>query len=382
MGMTGCRNCYVFQDCGGDELPIIRELGCANYSKKSGLVDSGDMNPAQEGKFWKFWDDVDGLRDYSTASLLAVDSTGLPTYIPLLQHPYAKHGRLLDARVVAIRLFEVLGRRKGGGYGPKYGSGSELRAAYSLRPGTDIILVGVDEDAPLEQFWAEHGVSGACESLVKLGLLGVTVPNYSFFTCVSRFQILRNRKRLLLAAERLSTAGVRVAPHLNANNESDWKFWKGFLLEHTEVNVVTVEFQTGARADEKFGRWTFDQLLALQDSVARPLRPFLIGAGRYYKEAAREFESFSVIDSRPFMFAMSRQIIFKSPLGRFILKKFPTGPGAPLHHLMEVNFRLYPAMLAAEVGECVPAEQDPRQLSWDLCTSTPYLISQPRAFGI
>src|SRR5207248_2056019 len=140
--------------------------------------------------------------------------------------------RPLAADVVALRLFQVVGLRRGGGYGPRFSTAIELRAAYRLSPGTRVILVGVDEDAPLERFWHHHRVHSVCEALAKLSL-EVTIPNYSFFTCVPRFQILRNRKRILLAAERLSRAGVRVAIHLNAITKADWAFWLTFLREHT-----------------------------------------------------------------------------------------------------------------------------------------------------
>ena len=267
--MTGCANCILLKQCGGHPLPIIRDLGCVNYADPARPVDTDDMNPLFEDRFWELWDDVDGLENHSIGQLRALEARGLPRYLPLFQNRYLRRSRLLDASVVALRFFDIVGKRKDGSYAPRYSTASALRTAYKLRQDTRILLVGVDNDGPLENFWAEHRMHPVCEELADLGLLGVTVPNFSYFTCVPRFQVLRNRKRMLLVAERLSNAGVRVSPHFNANSDGDWQFWLGFLREHPEVETVTMEFQTGARADATVGREAFDQLVALQEKLEK-----------------------------------------------------------------------------------------------------------------
>ena len=107
----------------------------------------------------------------------------------------------------------------------------QLRSGYKLRQDTRILLTGVDVDGPLETFWAEHRVSDVCKALTELDVIGVTIPNYSFFTDGPRFQILRNRKRILLVAERLSAAGVPVSLHIHGNTPRDWDFWLNFLKD-------------------------------------------------------------------------------------------------------------------------------------------------------
>jgi hypothetical protein len=245
------------------------------------------------------------------------------------------------------------------------------------------LLVGVDEDRRLEKFWAEHRVSDVCESLGTLDLLGVTAPNFSHFKDMSRFQILRNRKRILLSAERFSKAGVRVSPHLNAITAGDWEFWLGFLREHPEVTTVTMEFQTGARADEDFGRQAFECLLAMRQKLGREIHPLLVGAGRFFKSARGSFDSFSIIDSQPFMQAVSRQVLGLDSSGRLVWKSAPTAQRAPLDDLIETNLVHYPDKLGAGAEETTERpREDPNQLELFCATSTPYFTAQPSAAGI
>ncbi|HOC54154.1 MAG TPA: DUF4417 domain-containing protein [Verrucomicrobiota bacterium] len=357
MGFTGCINCKLFKSCGGHQHPIIFAIGCANFTGGTGRVHTDDMNPNCNGKFWTLWDDVGGLVDYSVGPLHSVTPTGLPRYVPQLQGRHLRPPRPLAADVVALRLFQVVGLRPRGGYGPRYSTAAELRAAYHLRPGTRVILVGVDEDAPLERFWHHHRIHRVCEALAQLGL-EVTIPNYSFFTCVPRFQILRNRKRILLAAERLSRAGVRVAIHLNAVTQADWAFWVAFLREHTEVTTVALEFQTGPLANHKVGQQAFDDLDDLIDRVGRPLHILLVGAARFYLQARRRRWHFTLIDSEPFMLSQKRRVLEKGRCGSYSLKFVPTQPGSPVYHLFEANLKAYEKLLLAgtELPREVPME--------------------------
>jgi hypothetical protein len=213
----------------------------------------------------------------------------------------------------------------------------------------------VDEDAPLERFWHHHRVRHVCEALAQLGL-EITIPNYSFFTCVPRFQILRNRKRILRAAERLSRAGVRVAIHLNAVTQADWAFWLAFLREHTEVTTVALEFQTGPLANHKIGQRAFDDLDELICRIGRPLHILLVGAARFYLQARQRRWHFTLIDSEPYMLAQKRRVLEKGRKGSYSLKFVPTQPGSPVYHLFEANLKAYEKMLLA-------GPESPRELS-------------------
>jgi hypothetical protein len=156
MGFTGCVNCKLFKQCGGHQHPIIFAIGCANFTKGTQTAETDDMNPNCEEKFWKLWDDVGGLADYSVGPLRSIDATGLPRYVPQLQGRHLHLPRTLHAKVVALRLFQIVAMQSGSGYGLKFQTAADLRAAYRLASDTRVILVGVDEDPPLERFWQHH----------------------------------------------------------------------------------------------------------------------------------------------------------------------------------------------------------------------------------
>lgn len=378
-GMNGCSNCLLLKQCGGHPLPMIRDLGCVNYANRETPVDTDDMNPLFPERFWELWEDVGGLTDYRIGPLRTLSSAGLPSYMAKFQNRHLKRSRLLDAPVVALRLFDVVRKHKDGTYGAKYATASELRRAYKLRQDTAILLVGVDLDAPIENFWEAHRLPGVLESIRDLGVIGVTVPNFSYFTCVPRFQIMRNWKRILLSAERLSAAGIHVAPHLNANTPGDWEAAYEFLRDHPEVSVVTMEFQTGTRANGEVGQEAFNELVRLQSRLGRALHPLLVGAARFYLEAKKHFATFTVIDSQPFMQAISRQVLTVDVEGRHVWTERPTPEGAPLDDLIETNMLLYPDKLNSgcqDAATVVPAV-DPRQVELTLTTSIPYLTAQP-----
>jgi hypothetical protein len=362
LGQNGCPNCLVFTECGGHPLPLIHRIGCAN-SAASVLGNTDDMHPNFEDRFWELWKDVDGLVDYSVSPLRSIETFGLPRYIPVLQNWHLRPAKPLALDVAAIPLFEVVGRLPGGGYGARFPDGATLRRKFGLKDNTRIILCGVDHDPPLETFWAKHNLPGVINAIAALDL-DVSVPNFSFFTCVTGFQILRNRKRTLLCAERLSQAGNRISLHLNANTDAHWTFWLNFLSQHPEVTCVTVEFQTGALLDQEFGRYTFDHIVTLQNQLGRPLHFLLVGAARFYSRAVAELKSFSVLDSRPFICATKRQMLVRIRKGDYAWQAYPTQQGSSLAPLFEHNLKFYRGMLKRGLDEPKPEPDEKAQLKF------------------
>jgi hypothetical protein len=382
LGATGCQNCRVFKACGGHPLPLIFKLGCANYNSVTNLVDNDNMDPRFDDRFWERWDDVGGLDDYTVGKLKSVTAKGFPRYLPMLQGKQVSRSRTLDLPMVALPLFHILVRRKNGGYGPKFPSGAALRAAYKLRPDTRILLVGVDKDRPLETFWAKHRSQKIGQALMPLDLLGVTAPNFSYFTDVPGFQILRNCKRMLLSVERLSKAGVRTSPHLNANTLGHWRFWLQFLRDHPEVKTLTVEFQTGALEKQEVGREIFDGLINLQNCLGRPIHCFLVGGGRFYREACEKLKSFTVIDSQPYMQATKRRVLMPDSAGGFSWKKSLTKIGAPIVDLFETSLLYYEDKLNNASEEEIESPVENTEPESERQTFMPYLTAQPLAPGI
>jgi hypothetical protein len=379
LGSTGGENCLIFKTCGGHPMELIYKLGCANYHNDARYVNTGDMNPWDEKRFYELWDDVYGLIDCSVGKLKSIPAGKLPRYITQLQGKQFSRCRTLDLSIVALPLFQILVKKRNGGYGSKYYSGAALRAAYKLRPDTRIILVGVKEDQPLENCWAKHRSHNIGEELKRLDLLGVTVPNFSYFTNVSGFQIVRNFKRMLLMAERLSDAGVKVSPHLSANTPGHWRNWLEFLRDHPEVKTVTMEFQTGTLEEKRVEREVFDGLVNLQDSLGRPIHCFLVGAARLYHEACERLDNFTLIDSQPYMQAVNRFVLHAEASGRYFWKNTPTKIGAPITDLFETNLLLYGDKLNAHSGDEIEGSPCAAENVSDEQMSMPYFTAQPVA---
>src|SRR5665213_2752038 len=99
LGATGCENCLIFKTCGGHPMPMIYQLGCANFANDARYVDTGDMNPRDEKRFWELWDDVNGLVDFSVGKLKSIPANKLPRYITQLQGKYLSQSRTLDLSI-------------------------------------------------------------------------------------------------------------------------------------------------------------------------------------------------------------------------------------------------------------------------------------------
>jgi len=378
-----CADCVALPSCGGHELPLMRAFGCTRKLTDGREVDSDDMNPLDDRRFWELWNDVDGLLDFQVGQIRGVDSRALPPYVPVIQHEGSRSCPP-EAGVVAIPLFQILRNRRDGSYGSRFLDGAALRSRFNLRPEAGIVLRGVDDDRKLERFWQHAWKNGVGTEIAKLGVIGVTVPNFSFFTDATRFQLLRNRKRIVLTAERLSAAGVNVIPHLNALSRSDWEFWADFLRGHPEIVVVAKEFQTGLKGSEEGGR-AYHELVELQEKLGRPIHPFLVAGSRFYQDACRDFpHGFTVSDSTAFMGALARQVLHNDG-GRRRWVKRPTKLGAPVDEHFNQNVRERErSMKANSVGEKqtrVPADVE-GQMVWEDVVANPYLTPQPFAPGI
>ncbi len=172
----------------------------------------------------------------------------------MIHHGY---GRGLDrevaveAKVAAISIKDLFRAREDGHLEVVAEDPVSLRRRFGLRDDSQVLLVCIADDRPLERYWAHRRLDDLPARIAKLGLLGVTLPNYSFFSDAPRTHTMWNRRRMFRTGEELSGAGIAVVPHLNALTSEDWRFWKDFLVAHREVDVVAKEFQTGLRDKNK-----------------------------------------------------------------------------------------------------------------------------------
>ena len=286
------------------------------------------------------------------APLLPVQAETLPSYLPVIHHGYRRR-EPLNAAAVALPLYEVIRGRRDGHYRRTRPGSKALRREFRLRQDCQVLLVSVGTDDLLEGFWRHHRGEGVLESLADLNLLGVTVPNFSFFDDVPRPHSLWNRSRMLRVAERLTAAGVRVVPHFNASNRTDWEFWENFLRDQPTLTCVAKEFQTGLKRKES-GRRAFYALVDLQQKLGRALHPVLIAgacyAGARYAGLLRKHfgQHFTIADSRPFFCTIHRR--FADPQEHILRwRRCSSVPGQPLDALLDYNLGLYQTWLAHRI---------------------------------
>jgi hypothetical protein len=208
--------------------------------------------------------------------------------------------------MIAISTFDLVGGRSANVYGPKVRTMVDLRARFQIGSSSQVLLVSVAPDADLERYWAYRNSRSVPAALRALGIVAVTIPNFSFFQDAPRTHTIRNRRRMEIVAEELSAAGIAVIPHLNALTRADWNYWADYLRRHESVTCVAKEFQTGLR-DPALANEAIGAISQLEEKIGRPLHLIAVAGGGCVPQLARTFGRFTVVDSMPFMKTMKRR---------------------------------------------------------------------------
>jgi hypothetical protein len=296
-----CQRCEFFPVCGG----IQTSRGLFNcFDESCCHREDCDKVCPNNRNFLPLLREVGGDLATNRLGELGQASIVLPHYIPVIDHRYRRQGSL-DWPFVAIDTYKIFRLRKDK-YRAIAESADALRAAFRLSPATKIILRGIADDPPLEEYWAYRKADQAAGQLARLGISMAIGPNFSTFLGVPRTDNVFNRKRQLICLAELAEAGISVVPHLGAVAPSDWRFWETFLKQHARIFFVAKEFQTGNRS-HKEGRKVIRDMAALQQAVGRTVHPLLIGAAQFVELTAQHFERFTIIDSMPFMKAVYRR---------------------------------------------------------------------------
>lgn len=293
---------------------------------------------------------------------------------------HAATRRPLNLRLAVISLYEAVGfiRRN-----PKLGDllPARLRSHYGLRQDARILLLGVAHDSMLEGYWRVHQDERVLRGLRLLNVVGVTVPDFSFFTDVPRPDSMRNRRRMLLVADRLSKAGIPVIPHFNAGNDFDWKVWAELLRRNPSVTMFAKEFQTGHRSSAQLQAAT-EAMVKLQATVGRPLHPVLVSGFKAVKLLASAFENFTVIDAMPCVKALKLK---QFQIGTSIRKQWIPSTETPtdcLAGLIEGNVKGYANKIYWRMTQSRtnPFSRSNLGKSWGKISS-PKRTHQPLTFG-
>jgi hypothetical protein len=355
-GLVRCVDCHFLQDCGG--LDGQQGLwGCFSKCYSDGLCGRADWTcPCRPKQFARRLAEVGGdLHSPATSFLTStLNEEELPLYIPLIQHGSARRTRFRKS-FVALPTFGVVGKHRSDPYGPATRSAAGLRRKFVISESAKVLFIWPTHDQLLELYWAKRRALKTPHALLPLRIAAITLPNFSFFTDAPRTHSLWNRKRLIIAAQELTDAGICTIPHLNTLTRADWVFFSDLLKNNLNVKVVAKEFQTGASAED------VERLSWLQEELKRPIHPLLIGGARFLRQVARYFEDFTLVDSNPFMKTQFRMRLSVHPYNNSQKwTRCPTAKNQPLDSLLEHNVRAYEDWVCAEVS--VERPKRPSQL--------------------
>ena len=264
----------------------------------------------------------------------------LPFVIPLLYHGSRRQERL-KAKAVALKLTDLID------YSTKqlkYKSKTELAEQFKFENDAKLIISGVDQDRYIEPYWTHAYGGKVIDELSKLEPAIITVPNFSLFLHVPRWDNLHNMKRIALCWNELVSKGISASLHLNARTDQDWQRWTDFIGERDEVKSVALEFGTGlARKDR--GQWHTEKILTLAAQVGRPLHLVLRGGLRHLRELTAGFSRVSLLESTAFSRTRSRRRLDWQAGGREKWKAVPMGETEYLDELLQFNVDERTAMI-------------------------------------
>lgn len=298
--MTPCHECVLRPRCGGlvkdGEAEYTCMLRCGQCRDKHGNCPFACPN--NEARFTMMVGEVKSLTYKPVTKLVSPQASNWSLFAPQIYHG-SRRSRPLHAECVSISIKSLLAETKPGD-GP-----SELRKIFKLEESTRVIGLGVARDHLLEKWWGER--AQVAERLARLGLDGVTTPNFSVFSNAPRPQTMVSIARIHHFSEALSAAGAAVMPHVYAETDHDWEQWKTVLRDQPNVHAIAMEFQTGLLKEDKAHRY-IERLVELRDAIGRPLHLVAVGGTKYASQLLKAFPgSFTVTDATSFIKTLHRR---------------------------------------------------------------------------
>lgn len=200
---VGCGRCVFRPACGG--LLQSGLFGCFDACLTECAAGSScDWTCPMRPDFVDRIREIGGL-GRPIGEIRPISVSRFPLYVPMVRHG-SRREYCLPSQFVGLSIEDVLKLDRLGGYGPVEDERQVLLDRFGLRPEANVLLVSVAEDAVLERFWENMGTNDVPRRLANLGLIGMTVPNFSFFSDAPRTHTLWNRGRMLRVAEALSAA--------------------------------------------------------------------------------------------------------------------------------------------------------------------------------
>jgi hypothetical protein len=340
----GCAGCPDFSVCGGLQIsaPVF---DCDSFCV---CKDPTKCRHVCRRDFNTFMNRVREIRGFGFENIPRVnrlDHENLPLVAPVLFNGSSRVGRL-RADAVAVKLSDLVNYRNGK---LRFSSKSSLAAHFKFEESANIIIAGVDKDKLIEPYWGVIHQSKIIGQLSALKPALVTVPNFSSFPHVPRYDNMHNMKRILICWSELVAAGIPASLHINARTDRDWERHLEFIGEREEVRSIAVEFGTGlARRDR--GRWYVNKLLSLAYQVPRELHLALRGGANYLGELSRAFGSVTLLDTASFVRAAKRRRLEWQPGDARVWRRLQMPESEPLDDLLQLNVDRCAAMTAHKIG--------------------------------
>ena len=366
---NGCKTCSLKPAlCHGVDEGFAVD-GCMAFDHRK-CVEFGWTCICNSELFAQRFQEVGNFKCHLQRKLLPVEFQ-LPRYIPTLYHGF-NYARPLDVDWIAIPLHILFRSHADGSMVPIARTPRRLCELFGVRPNTKIILTGVGPDQGIEDFWGVHQKDNYLPLLRQLGIHLFTVPNYSFFKNAPPPHNRYNRSRILRVTERAVEAGIVSVLHLNALYEDEWKDWETLLIQHPEITLVCLEFQTGYTR-RIVGDRAFNRLVKLQQTVGRPIHPILIGGARYAAELGKHFASSTIIDAQPFMQTFHRKICTIRHDGSIEWKYQPS----KMDELLDARFRGNLDKYSRRITERLKGESPLCQTGFSFLHTNDHKISPP-----
>lgn len=342
----GCVSCLDRPTCGG--LAIERAtMDCTDLCTCPDSAKCDNVCIRNPARFVARVREVRGFGLDDIASARPVRTPLLPAIIPTLMHG-KRRSSAIPLQAVAIPLHHMFYARNGR---LRFLARRNVEAAYKVRP-QFLVLDGVAEDRHLENYWASARLAAFAEAVRMLKPDLITVPNFSLFTDVPRWDNLYNMKRIAICWHELQAAGNAVALHVNARTDRDYGRWGAFLRQHREIEWIAFEFATGAAIVER-GDWHARRLSAIPEMACRSLNIVVRGGRQHLATLRRSYGNVTFVSADPFMKTMKRRRLrLVGSKGRWISTM--TFLDQPLDDLLQENITAFEQLVGATVPESVP----------------------------
>jgi hypothetical protein len=329
----GCVGCPERGVCGGLHTSGSH-FDCLVFCECSDPSDCQYVCRNNLGTFIERFQEVLGFEFDNVPRVPLLDYPALPPAVPLLYHSSRRTGRLVSDAVV-VPLENLLDLKTGI---LRYDSRAAVAEHFGIDEGARLVITGVAQDQPIEDYWSFRRETRIPEQLAALRPDLVTVPNYSTTLDTPRWDNLHNMKRIAICWSELVSAGIPTSLHLNACTDRDWERWTEFVAGREEVRSVAFEYATGAARLER-GEWHTMKLAALAAAVPRPLQVVVRGGYVHLDELYGAFSEVVFIDTTAFIKTMKRKRFARRPDGKVEWPPAGIPKGRPLDALLDHNVR-------------------------------------------